>query len=136
MKKIVLSLILILLFILAQNTTLAQEQNIDKPNRDRLQLQPNDIYFTPYIKYLNKKIKSNWHHKHRRKSRCATCEFKINKDGSVENLKIYKSSEDEDFDKEALDAIEHSAPFNPLPKQFLGKSITLQFHFDYHVFGH
>ena len=37
--------------------------------------------------------------------------------------------------KDALKAVELTAPFRPLPADFRGQSIDIQFTFDYNVFG-
>lgn len=92
-----------------------------------------NVNFKPYLKKIQKKIKSNWHPKHSTQSKKIAVLFKINKDGSLENLKIYKSSGEDDLDQEALNAVTRSKPFDPLPKEFHGKSVDIQFTFDYHV---
>ena len=37
------------------------------------------------------------------------------------------------MDEAALKALELTAPFEPLPKEFKGKSVDIQFTFDYNV---
>ena len=38
-------------------------------------------------------------------------------------------------DRAALNAVEVTAPFRPLPAEFKGQYIDIQFTFDYNVFG-
>lgn len=93
-----------------------------------------NIDFKPYMKSLQKKIKSNWHPIHSNESKRIVVLFKINKNGTLEKLKIYKPSGNASLDKEALDAVLRSTPFDSLPKEFKGNSIDIQFTFDYNVF--
>lgn len=59
----------------------------------------------------------------------------MNKDGYVLNSKIKESSGDEELDNTALKAISLSSPFDPLPNNFEGNDVDIQFTFDYNVFG-
>ena len=61
--------------------------------------------------------------------------FTIAKDGRLLNVKVVKSSGTPLADKAALAAVELTAPFRPLPSEFKGPSIDIQFTFDYNVFG-
>ena len=61
------------------------------------------------------------------------CVFKINKQGELLALKILQSSNDEEADKAALKAVRITSPFKPLPEQFEGRNIDIEFTFDYNV---
>ena len=61
--------------------------------------------------------------------------FKIAKDGRLLSCSVYKSSGLPNADKAAIEAVKLTAPFRPLPADFKGQSIDIQFTFDYNVFG-
>lgn len=99
-------------------------KNSDEPN------------FTPYMKRLQRKIKNNWHPPKSNKSRRVVILFKIAKKGEMVKYKILQSSGDKNIDAAAIKALKKSAPFAPLPRKFKGKSVDIQFTFDYNVFNH
>ena len=59
----------------------------------------------------------------------------IAKDGRLLNVKVIKSSGTPAADKAALAAVELTAPFRPLPANYDGPSVDIQFTFDYNVLG-
>ena len=61
--------------------------------------------------------------------------FKIAKDGRLLSCSVYKSSGLPNADKAAIQAVQLTAPFKPLPPDFKGSNIDIQFTFDYNVFG-
>ena len=124
MKKIfkkILLCIACLTIIFYANTTLANTEEVN---------------FDPYMRNLERKIKTNWKPLKENRSRQVVVLFKIAKDGSLISSKIVKSSGSKKNDKAALDAIENSTPFTSLPVGFKGSNIEIQFSFDYNVFGY
>lgn len=91
--------------------------------------------FGPYMRDLQAKIKRNWDPPKSNNSKRTVLIFTIAKDGRLLNTRIYKSSGVPSIDKAALAAVEYSAPFRPLPKEFRGSDIDIHFTFDYNVFG-
>ena len=61
--------------------------------------------------------------------------IKIAKDGRLLSCRIHKCSGMPSADHAALKAVELTAPFRPLPADFKGQSIDIQFTFDYNVFN-
>ena len=61
--------------------------------------------------------------------------FKIAKDGRLLSCRVHRSSGLPSADQAALKAVELTAPFRPLPADFKGQNIDIQFTFDYRVFG-
>lgn len=92
-----------------------------------------NVNFYPYMKSLEKKIKSNWEPPKVKENRSVVTLFKINKDGTINGAKILKTSGDGICDNAALMAIYKSSPVGALPKNFEGNSIDIQFNFDYKV---
>ncbi|MBD5402435.1 TonB family protein [bacterium] len=91
--------------------------------------------FGPYMRELQRKIKMNWDPPKGNESKRVVLLFKIAKDGRLLSCSVFKSSGLPNADKAAINAVHLAAPFKPLPPDFKGQSIDIQFTFDYNVFG-
>ncbi len=91
--------------------------------------------FGPYMRELQRRIKMNWDPPKGNESKRVVLLFKIAKDGRLLSCSVFKSSGLPSADKAALNAVQLTAPFRPLPAEFKGSSIDIQFTFDYNVFG-
>ena len=91
--------------------------------------------FGPYMRELQRRIKLNWDPPKGNESKRVVLLFKIAKDGRLLSCRIHKSSGLQAADNAAMKAVELTAPFRPLPADFRGQSIDIQFTFDYNVFG-
>lgn len=89
--------------------------------------------FGPYMRDVQKKIKSNWDPPEGDKSKRVVLLFKIAKDGSLLSCSVKKSSWNSNVDYAAIKAVKQTAPFPPLPPEFKGQSIDIQFTFDYNI---
>ena len=91
--------------------------------------------FGPYMKELQRRIKMNWDPPKGNESKRVVLLFKVAKDGRLLSCRVSKSSGLPSADQAALKAVELTAPFRPLPADFKGQSIDIQFTFDYNVFN-
>ena len=91
--------------------------------------------FGPYMRDLQRRIKYNWHPPKGNESRKVVLLFKIAKNGQMLSCRVYKSSGLPSADQAALNAVKMTAPFRPLPAEYKGSNIDIQFTFDYNVFG-
>ena len=91
--------------------------------------------FGPYMRELQRRIKMNWDPPKGNESKRVVLLFKIAKDGRLLSCSVFKSSGLQNADKAALNAVHLAAPFRPLPPEYKGQSIDIQFTFDYNVFG-
>lgn len=91
--------------------------------------------FGPYMRELQRRIKMNWDPPKGNESKRVVLLFKIAKDGRLLSCSVFKSSGLPNADKAAINAVHLAAPFRPLPPEFKGQSIDIQFTFDYNVFG-
>lgn len=91
--------------------------------------------FGPYMRELQRRIKMNWDPPKGNESKRVVLLFKIAKNGSLLSCSVFKSSGLPSADKAAINAVQLTAPFRPLPADFKGQSIDIQFTFDYNVFG-
>lgn len=118
--------------------TLTQQQaqlpTLDSSKNKTPNVKAEEPDFGPYMKDLQKTIKSNWNPPKSNKSERVVLLFKVAKDGRLLALRVFKSSGVPAADKAALNAAKVTAPFKPLPEQFKGNSVDIQFTFDYNVF--
>lgn len=91
--------------------------------------------FGPYMRELQRRIKMNWDPPRGNESKRVVLLFKIARDGRLLSVRVFKSSGIPSSDRAALNAVQLTAPFRPLPRDFRGQSIDIQFTFDYNVFG-
>ena len=91
--------------------------------------------FGPYMRDLQNRIKMNWDPPKGNESKRVVLMFKIAKDGRLLTCSVSKSSGLPSADQAALNAVKLTAPFRPLPADFRGQSIDIQFTFDYNVFN-
>lgn len=91
--------------------------------------------FGPYMRELQRRIKMNWDPPKGNESKRVVLLFKIARDGRLLSCRVFKSSGLPSSDRAALNAVELTAPFRPLPADFRGSNIDIQFTFDYNVFG-
>ena len=92
--------------------------------------QPN---WGPYMRDLEQRIKRNWTPPKGDSSKRVIITFTISRDGRLLNKRIVKSSGVPLADRAAMSAIEQTAPFRPLPPEFKGQSVPIEFTFDYNV---
>jgi TonB family protein len=60
-----------------------------------------------------------------------TIEFAIEKDGSIGQMRLKQSTQEEVLDDAVREAIQGASPFAPLPAKFRDKDITVRFQCDY-----
>lgn len=91
--------------------------------------------FGPYMRELQRKIKMNWEPPKGNESKRVVLLFTISRDGRLLNVKVNRSSGVAVADRAAISAVQLTAPFRPLPPEYKGSSVDIQFTFDYNVFG-
>ena len=92
--------------------------------------QPN---WGPYMRDLEQRIKRNWSPPKGDSSKRVVITFTIGRDGRLLSHRVTKSSGVPLADRAAMSAIELTAPFRPLPPEFKGQSVPIEFTFDYNV---
>lgn len=58
-------------------------------------------------------------------------EFQIERDGSIAEMKLRQSTQEQTLDDAARAALQGASPFAPLPAKFRGRSVALRFRCDY-----
>ena len=112
---------------------LLNEQGKNKPTENTLSNSSEiTVDFKPYMRDLQSRIKMNWSPPISGRDKTVEILFKISKDGRLLSYEIQKSSGITEVDRAAVQAIQLTAPFRPLPEGFKGDSIDILFTFDYH----
>jgi TonB family protein len=99
---------------------------------------PMGVDFRPYLTRILAMVRRNWFAvmpesaKLGRRGR-VSIQFAVNRDGSVPKLVIVGHSGTEALDRAAVVGVSASNPFPPLPTEFKGNQIRLQFNFAYNM---
>lgn len=132
---IILAILLLLLpFFMYAEYKLKLSDNQNKSYKSaKHQHNSKEPYFDTYMTNLQDKIKGNWNPPKAKDSNNVVLLFKVDRNGNVLKAKVLKSSNNTAVDKSALEALRKSEPLEPLPKEFKGKNVDVQFNFDYNV---
>ena len=95
----------------------------------------NDDYLKEYFSKVTQKTRTNWHIPRGQEEKKVTILYKIAKNGDLLDVKVIKSSGSAKADKSALEAVKKSAPFKPLPEQYTGNNLEIQYTFGYNIMG-
>jgi TonB family protein len=109
-----------------------------KENPIQLLSDPQGVDFRPYLSRILATVKRNWFAilpesvKLGLRGKVAI-QFSVTRDGRVPKLVIATASGSEALDRAAVSAISASNPFPPLPSEFKGDRVVLQFNFAYNM---
>ncbi len=99
---------------------------------------PMGVDFKPYLIQILSAVRRNWHAVIPESAKLGRrgmvlIQFAINRDGSVPKLVIVSPSGTEALDRAAVAGISASNPFPPLPAEYRGLQVRLQFTFLYNM---
>ncbi|MEN9271008.1 MAG: energy transducer TonB, partial [Thermostichales cyanobacterium HHBFW_bins_127] len=94
-----------------------------------------DVDWGPYLARLQRRVERNWIPGQTGQSLRTVVIFSIGRNGELRNLRLGRSSGNSLTDEAALNAIQRSAPFEPLPSGYDGDSVQINFTFDINVLG-
>ncbi len=99
---------------------------------------PMGVDFKPYLMQILARVRKNWFAVIPESARMGNrgvvlLQFIIDREGQVPKLVIAMPSGAESLDRAAVAGISASVPFPPLPKEFKGREVRLQFSFKYNV---
>ncbi len=99
---------------------------------------PMGVDFKPYLIQILARVRRNWFAVIPESARMGNrgvvlLQFIIDREGQVPKLVIAMPSGAESLDRAAIAGISASVPFPPLPKEFKGREVRLQFSFKYNV---
>lgn len=91
--------------------------------------------FPSYVDAVRNRISSNWLQStvdpSVRWAPRADFSFTVLRDGTVTNVQMLQTSGNRSVDNSALRAIQSSSPMSPLPSNYSGSSVTVEFWFDF-----
>jgi TonB family protein len=91
--------------------------------------------FPSYVDAVRNRISSNWLQSTVdptvRWAPRASFSFQVMRDGTVTNVQMLQSSGNRSVDNSALRAILSSSPMSPLPSNYSGSGVTVEFWFDF-----
>ena len=91
--------------------------------------------FPSYVDAVRNRISSNWLQStvdpSVRWAPRADFSFTVLRDGTVTNVQMLQTSGNRSVDNSALRAIQSSSPMSPLPSNYSGNSVTVEFWFDF-----
>jgi len=104
----------------------------------QLMSDPMGVDFRPYLTAVLATVRRNWMSVMPESVRLGRrgqvgIQFSIARDGKVPKLVIETSSGTDPLDRAAVAGISASTPFPPLPSEFKGEKIVLQFNFSYNM---
>jgi TonB family protein len=96
------------------------------------------VDFKPYLIQILARVRKNWFAIIPETARMGVrgvvlLQFIIARDGHLEKVVIAVPSGTESLDRAAVASLSASVPFPPLPQDFRGKEVRLQFSFKYNV---
>lgn len=99
---------------------------------------PMGVDFWPYLIRVLSAVRRNWYAVIPESARLGrrgqvVVQFAISKDGTVAKVVFSQTSGTEALDRAAVAAISASNPFPPLPTDFRGQQVRLQFAFKYNT---
>jgi TonB family protein len=103
-----------------------------------LKSDPMGVDFRPYLRLILEVVRRNWAAVYPETARLGRrgrvgIQFSISRAGSVPKLVIIDSSGTESLDRAAVAGISASNPFPPLPTEYKGERIVVQFNFAYNM---
>jgi TonB family protein len=99
---------------------------------------PQGVDFKPYLIQVLARVRRNWfavipESAHMGRRGRVTLQFVVDRSGSVPKLVIATPSGADPLDRAAVAGVSASVPFPPLPQEYKGSSVRLQFTFKYNV---
>lgn len=83
-------------------------------------LEGGDFPYTLYLQGMHRRIGMNWFRPQVPAGTATVIYFRIQRDGTISEVKIETSSGNGTFDRAALSAVRSSSPLNPLPFAYVG----------------
>ncbi|MCB9384475.1 MAG: TonB family protein [Bryobacterales bacterium] len=100
---------------------------------------PKGVDFRPYLLQLLNAVRRNWYAVLPESARLGmergrvAVQFSVDRQGNVPKLVIASSSSSQPLDRAAVAGVSASLPFPPLPREYTGQEIRLQFVFLYNM---
>ena len=87
-----------------------------------------------YFSEIKRRVRRNWNPKYAVQEYTTVLSFSIQRNGQIALLKVRRTSGSQDVDREALEAVQNSGPFAPLPANFPADMLNLEFNFNIYIY--
>jgi TonB family protein len=87
--------------------------------------------FTAYLSQLQRQIRQHWAPPNMDRDKRVVIAYRVSCDGELLQARILESSGISAADQAGLTAVKQAAPFPPLPADYRGQAVEVQFAFDY-----
>ncbi|MBI4949752.1 MAG: energy transducer TonB [Deltaproteobacteria bacterium] len=121
---------------------LAKEYETDAPKGEKgktLQLNTSELRYQKYLINMKSRIESRWDYPDSAARNgwqgVLRLDFSINKDGTLRDVKLVKSSNYPALDDAAVTALRLASPFPPFPDDFGIEEINIKGSFEYVIYG-
>ncbi|BAU63098.1 unknown protein [Stanieria sp. NIES-3757] len=97
----------------------------------QLDAQQDDL--APYFDEIRRRVKRNWQPVSPGQEQFTVLNFAIQRNGQITGLKVVQTSGNQQVDRDALEAVQQSAPFDALPQSFKRDRLEIQFSFNIYI---
>ena len=87
-----------------------------------------------YFAEIKRRVKRNWNPKYSLEDHTTVVSFAIQRNGQISFLKIRRTSGSQTVDREALEAVQKSGPFDPLPTNYPSEMLNVEFNFNIYIY--
>jgi periplasmic protein TonB len=93
-----------------------------------------NIDMRKYFSEIQRRVRENWNPQFAMEEYTTVLNFTIEKNGQITGLEVFQTSGNPDVDREALEAIQNSGPFAPLPASFPLNNVNIGFNFNIYIY--
>ena len=87
-----------------------------------------------YFSEIQRRVRRNWNPNAPMEEYTTVLNFTVQNNGQITGLKVFQSSGSAEIDREALEAVQNSGPFAPLPESFPLDSVNIGFNFNIYIY--
>ena len=87
-----------------------------------------------YFSEIRRRVKRNWNPRYALQEYTTVLSFSIQRNGQIALLTVRRTSGSQDVDREALEAVQDSGPFDPLPANFPADMLNVEFNFNIYTY--
>lgn len=108
-----------------------QPKKPDLPQKGPISTEGGEFKYSWYLEIVLSKISENWHNPYEGGKISAIVYFIIQRDGTIDKIRLDKSSKNYFFDQAALGAVQATKKLPPLPQEFDRPWLGVYFEFEY-----
>ncbi|MGK7898011.1 MAG: TonB family protein [Xenococcus sp. (in: cyanobacteria)] len=87
-----------------------------------------------YFSEIKRRVKRNWNPRYSTREHTTVLSFSIQRNGQITFLKVRRTSGSQKVDQQALDAVQKSGPFDPLPGNYPSEMLNVEFNFNIYIY--